>query len=778
MNRNLDFTIVPELNNVRSAYGNSWAAVQACAQHTLHRLCTNVMALGLAKKRGAMVSPHLAVLILTVSLVFLWAPLTLATAGVQVGFSLESPTGGPFPSDLFTVPDPSHNTGLRVNLPSPDCAERPSDCDDIAVINTLDGFNVQPRLSIPFSGPIDVNAVTSDTVFLISLGSTLPGGNPGGQVIGINQVVWDPATNTLYAESDELLDQHTRYALIVTKGVHDTTGAPVQAAEAFARFRHDLNFGQTGNPALKMYRKALLDALAAARAVRVPPTDIVAASVFTTQSVTAILEKIRDQLKADIPEPADFLLGSGETRTVFPLSTVAGITFNQQVGAAPSFEVSAVPLEALELVPGVVGHLAFGKYWSPDYETPEKFIPPIGTRSGIPTVQGMNEIFFNLILPAGSKPSSGWPVAIVGHGGGANKNNLPFLVAATLAEQGIATIAINAVGNGGGSLSTLTVDQVSDGPVTFPAGGRGIDLDGDGIIFTGEGRFAAGVHGIIGGRDGIRQTVVDLMQLVRVIEVGMDVDGDSTADLDSSRISYSGISFGGMYGTLFLALEPDVHAGVLHVPGGPDIETFRLSPPFPLSFGRLFLGFALAFRVPSLINVGGPFGLDFDENLPLRNQPPVANTVPGAIEIQKFLERVEWVQQAGDPIEYAAHLRKQPLDGVPAKSVIIQFAKGDQSVQNPTTTAMLRAGDLADRATYYRHDLAFAANPALPKDPHGFQVLLFFFPAMTDIGLGAQQQVAEFLASDGHLIIDPDGAGPLFEVPIVGPLPEELNFIP
>jgi hypothetical protein len=34
------------------------------------------------------------------------------------------------------------------------------------------------------------------------------------------------------------------------------------------------------------------------------------------------------------------------------------------------------------------------------------------------------------------------------------------------------------------------------------------------------------------------------------------------------------------------------------------------------------------------------------------------------------------------------------------------------------------------------------------------------------------------LASDGLTTIDPDGAGPIFETPIVPPLPEELNFIP
>ena len=128
------------------------------------------------------------------------------------------------------------------------------------------------------------------------------------------------------------------------------------------------------------------------------------------------------------------------------------------------------------------------------------------------------------------------------------------------------------------------------------------------------------------------------------------------------------------------------------------------------------------------------------------------------------------------------------------KEVIIQFAKGDKTVPNPPATALLRAGDLADRATYYRNDLAFAdpvRNPTgvqVPKDPHAFLVInsifpfnpssAFFFPALGDVGAAARRQIAEFFASDGTNIIDPDGTGPLFEVPIVGPLPEELNFIP
>jgi hypothetical protein len=38
---------------------------------------------------------------------------------------------------------------------------------------------------------------------------------------------------------------------------------------------------------------------------------------------------------------------------------------------------------------------------------------------------------------------------------------------------------------------------------------------------------------------------------------------------------------------------------------------------------------------------------------------------------------------------------------------------------------------------------------------------------------------SEDLASNGALTLDPDGpAGPIFEVPVVPPLPEGLNFIP
>jgi hypothetical protein len=162
----------------------------------------------------------------------------------------------------------------------------------------------------------------------------------------------------------------------------------------------------------------------------------------------------------------------------------------------------------------------------------------------------------------------------------------------------------------------------------------------------------------------------------------------------------------------------------------------------------------------------------------------VINTVPGAIEIQNALEFSEMASESGlTPVVWARHLREEPLPGLYPKSVIYQFATGDQQAVNPGTTALIRAGNLADRTLYYRHDLAFAQDPSpttmpMPKNPH----LFAGSPTSPNelfrsIARGAQDQIGAFLASDGTVVIHPEPAQ-VFEVPISSPLPEDLNFIP
>ncbi len=709
----------------------------------------------------------------------LFAPALAAARDVDVHplFNLRSNTQSPFPSDRFTVRDSGQNTHLRVNLPLPNCATHPSDCLDVALLNQLDGFNTQPRISIPFDGAIDPSTVTSGTVFLVRIGNLSDPDDFQAQVIGINQVVWDPATLTLFANSDQHLDQHTRYLLIVTNRVHDAAGEPIEASEEFRELRHredsdeDGDSDDTRDSEARLYRKLLSRALSedVLEAVGVSRRHIAAASLFTTGSVTSTLEKIRDQIKA-APAPAvTFNLGFHGERTVFPLSFVLGILFGQQVTTTGPLRTVPVPTPALQVLPGSVGSIAFGKFSAMNFETSGAFIPAVPTRTGVIEVQSAEDIFFNLFLPSGPRPANGWPVAIFGHGFGDNKNNSPLAVASTLAAHGVATIAINAVGHGFGARGTLTVVQPT-GAVVLPAGGRGVDQNADGAIDATEGLFATGAQTDIAARDGVEQTVADLMQVVRAIQGGVDVNGNGSVALDPSRIYYFGQSLGGIYGTIFLGVEPDIRAGVPNVAGGTLADISRLSPNF-----RPLAGLFLARRVPSLINIGG---LNFDDNMPLRNQAPVINTVPGAIDIQRFEDLGNWLAQSGDSVAWAPFIHKSPLPGETAKNVIIQFARGDETVPNPTTTALIRSGDLADRATLFRNDLAFALHVGFGKNPHTFLTNIAGPLPVALVAIGAQTQIAVFFASNGALTIDPDGSGPLFETPISIPLPEDFAFIP
>jgi hypothetical protein len=726
-----------------------------------------------------------------------WSPLENKST-VRVLFGVDTTESGIFPSDAFTVPDDVQKTGLRVNLPLPDCSVRVSDCRDLALINVLDGFNLQPRVTIPFDGDIDPTTVNSSNTFFVELGDAdvdaLPPGNEDGgpRVIGVNQLVWDPATRVLAAESDEQLRQHTKYAFVVTAGVLDVSGAPVTAAEDLERFRHDLNFGQTHDPVLDSYRKNMLDALAALRKLGISQEQVAGLSVFTTQSATAVMEHIRDQIKASHPEPMNFQLGPGGSRTVFTLSSVQAIDWQQQVRVnppgfqsfKPQYPGETQPLLLLDQYsPGAVGRIAFGAFPSPRYIGDDPIMPTVGTRAGVPPVQQVETLHVNLFIPAGPQPPAGWPVVIFGVGGGDSKDELPYFYAAAFATRGVATACMNVVGQGFGPLSFLKVTLKDGSTVQFPAPGRGKDLNGDGIIGATEGVAVANPDDrTVGARDSLRQDAIDLMQLVRVIEAGVDVDGDGVADLDPTQISFFGVSFGGGYGQVFLGVEPNASAGVLTSPAAqnsrPDVR--RLVPPL-----RSGVGTTLASRIPSLLNspgltsfagfpVSAPF---FNENIPLRNQPIVTEHVDGAMEIQEYFDRVAWITTSGDAAAYAPNIRREPLPGNSPKALLINFGKGDAQVATPRTTQLIRAGGNADVTTYYRNDLAHAEDNTVFKNSHVY-VQWWVLPGPAGaIGRGGLDQVLTFIASRGQVILHPEPAR-FFETPISLPLPEDFTYIP
>lgn len=166
-----------------------------------------------------------------IALAFVGTAFALHSSATTVRSDASEIRTASFPSDRYSVPDPDQLTGLRVELPKPDCSVHLSDCEDLDLINLLDGFSVQLRIVIPFTGPIDLSTVTAQTVFLVSAKSSR---TSPPRHIALNQLQWDPLSNTLMGTPDELLQQHRRYLLVVTSQLRDQGGAYIESSGFWA----------------------------------------------------------------------------------------------------------------------------------------------------------------------------------------------------------------------------------------------------------------------------------------------------------------------------------------------------------------------------------------------------------------------------------------------------------------------------------------------------------------------------------------------------------------
>ena len=674
---------------------------------------------------------------------------------VQARFDLDAAGASPFPADWLTVPDRAQRTGLRVAGPGSRCALGRSACEDWRLLGELDGFDLDPRLALRFTGAIDLGSVTARSVFLIRLVA-----GPA-ETTGVDRLVWDPATFTLYARPDTLLEPETRYGLVVTRGLRDSAGRPVEPATGFLPLLRDGN----GPAALRDHWSGIRVLRTALERRGIRPDTVAVASVFTTGSVSAFLEQARDALERRPPPAALMTAPEGGGRAWFPRAHLARLVLRRHVGRTGSppvetqvpgeppegFQDGALPLDALPL--DAVRGVGIGWYWSPTYLTPERRILEVATLAPHRDATVDVPVPFVIVTPTKRAPPEGWPLAVFGHGYGGEMLSSALLVGGHLARHGIATAAISVVGHGGGPEGRLLVGLADGRTQTVRVPGRGVDLDADGRIgpTEGLGTLPGGALATLGIRDGLRQQVVDLMAFVRAVRRGLDVDGDGVHDTGLGMVGYVGHSLGGIYGTMFLAVDSRVRLGVLSVPGGPVTEISRLSPAF-----RPLLRDVLARRNPPLLNLEGAF----QEDLPVRGDGPVVAPVAGALAIQEFLAHAEWLGRRADPVAYARHLRQAPLPGLEPARVLVQWALGDRVVPNPTTAALVRAGELADRTVLVRSDRVARASGAEWPDPHGFLLSVRAPGLVGKVALAAQEQLARFLRDDGEAVWAPTGLAP------------------
>ena len=633
-----------------------------------------------------------------------------------------------FPDDAFTVAAKAQLTGRRINfrqgvdypkvggVVQPSCTDADfSICDAFAELNTLDGFDLQPRVLVPFTGPIDLASVNTSNFFISA--------DKGTFVSGLRQLVFDPATNTLSGISDVFLGEATPYRIHVTSGILDNTGRPVRACSGACVVRFTT---RTASGVLARIRQAMdLPLPNAANAYVL--AGFPGASTSTASRKIAFTQNGVDDV---------FLAASVEPSLANPLN---GIARTDQVKvdttAAGAFQSGAVP----NLIPpGAAGYYAFGSFLSPRYQFASASgrqdnpygvgdgftdgeIPPVPT-TRTPVPFGADRIGVIVVTPDPVSFPPPWPAAIYGPGFTRSDYDL-FVTADYNAALGIVTLATNPAGHGFGPFSTTTV--TADGvPTTFLSYGRGRDLDGDGIIGDGlndgvgptghvqpDGSELPSRKPIDGLASGLIQTVVDNMALGRAVVAGLDIPGIGTNLVDASRVMYYGLSFGGIYGTMLMGTDPLFHQGLLNVPGGPIVDIARLS-----SF-RGDLADKLAMSRPNLLN-GGP-GLDgFTEDLPLRVDPPTVITHPGAADLQELFANSNWYERKGSPETFAPRirLRPDPAWASSPKNFVYQIAYGDGTVTDVAGGAIVRAGAFFDRVVFYRND----KTPTYASDPHGW----------------------------------------------------------
>ena len=214
------------------------------------------------------------------------------------------------------------------------------------------------------------------------------------------------------------------------------------------------------------------------------------------------------------------------------------------------------------------------------------------------------------------------------------------------------------VGQGGGVASRLVAegyvvvatDALEHG--NHPSyGDPSVELDALrflGVTFDGVSFDAGALQG------NFMQTVLDRLQLISLVQAQPDIDGDGAADVDASRVSYWGISLGGMLGSGTMALSPDIDAGVLSIAGG-----------------------HLVVFVTDTANAA-PF------------VPIFAQLAGGEDAFQRWLIVAQAAIDSADPATWGAHIVNDRLvDGAP--DVLLPVSIHDDTVPPRTGRALARA---------------------------------------------------------------------------------------
>lgn len=478
----------------------------------------------------------------------------VTSGGTETVFAKFDAASLPLPNDVAwatTDPDPTDGVTQVFLAPSADDSEEMAGLKQLVNAQALTGLSPNMFLTLPLSGEVDSSTLellifrTDDPQLPTLLGALAQGNNTAAAAAAAtmefrNQsdfvIVDDFAHGVVKLLPKTPLTPGAAYAVVVKTGLLDRNGfaasssftmralkstTPFSADSPYAKFenlRAAFNDGQT----------ALFSVVAGVSAVATgsswSKTNVLVMWTFHTADRTLSLTPT-DAEKATVAYPtadADaFAVESATLKGLSSLITANNLTWvNPATGEdtpAPVGIPAALVLDGTGIPAEALGNVYAGHFGSPVFST-----------GG----QVMADVTFRLVTPATAGP---WPVVLFQHGITSSKDAaLPL--ANTLASVGYATLAIDAIYHG---------DRTTEGAES-----------GDGFFTT----------NLLQDRANIYQAALDLWETVDVIEAGIDLDGDSVPDIDSSKIEFVAHSLGSIIGSAFLSQETRVNKMILSSP--------------------------------------------------------------------------------------------------------------------------------------------------------------------------------------------------------------------
>lgn len=509
----------------------------------------------------------------------------------------------PYPSDMYTRRDENSVTGRVLDVPiealRPEIqAEIPPSLTPETVLNGTSGFSAATTVLFELDQAPDLATLPADggnVVVALDLdtGERIPLRVALNEYARSRKVTAPKQVIEIYPQSRWRFGH--RYVVGLTRQLKTESGADFMPSAGFTEALAD-----NGSPLSEFYAPGIARLWEAG----VQPSDLISATIFTVRA---------------------------EDEVTGPMRRIAEQVYEEEHPVAN--------LRVNYLLTGPIAAIVRGDIRLSSYRDENRNLD-------YQKAQG-DEYWtrFRLSIPRAAKNGS-VPVSIYGHGLSVFKET-DIVVALVNASEGVATVSI---------------DQPNHGSRIGPDGGYGI--------------IKLGVHNVPLQVGMTAQSPIDFIALLKAVKTSMssidvmpkrlfsrlagtpeEVDnGDGIPDLDVNNIFYQGTSLGGVLGSTFIALAPDIKGAFVQVPGVGITSILSGSVLWDLAYHQL--------------------------------EPPSADGAEALLLKAVMQHQMDY----GDGINFV-HYIHQPLPGNPDKKLVMSVGQDDGIVPNFSSVALAMLTD-------------------------------------------------------------------------------------